>query len=57
MSSDNISVRLDQIQAQLAKLQESYGDIARTYYNIFYNPEPMDITLSEIVTVVKFVQP
>ena len=46
MSSDNISVRLDQIQAQLAKLQESYGDIARTYYNIFYNPEPMDITLS-----------
>lgn len=46
MSNDNISARLDQIQAQLAKLQESYGDIARTYYNIFYNPEPMDITLS-----------
>ena len=45
MADDTIK-RLEQIQSQLASLQESYGDIARTYYNIFYNPTPMDVTLT-----------
>lgn len=46
MSNDSVSDRLDQIQSQLAKLQESYGNIARTYYNIFYNPVGMDVELT-----------
>lgn len=46
MSNDDISQRLEQIQAQLAELQSNYGGIARTYYNIFYNPEPMDVSLT-----------
>ena len=44
--ADDISTRLEQIQAQLASLETAYAEIARTYYNMFYNPEAMDITLT-----------
>lgn len=37
--------QLKQIQAQLAVLETSYANMTRTYYNMFYNNTPMDITL------------
>lgn len=36
---------LKQIQAQLAVLETSYANMTRTYYDMFYNSTPMDITL------------
>lgn len=42
---DDVITRLDQIQEQLSMLQTSYGNLNRTYYNMFYNSTPMDITL------------
>lgn len=36
---------IEQIQIQLAALETSYANIVRTYYNMFYNSTPMDITL------------
>ena len=36
---------LKQIQSQLAVLETSYADLIRTYYNMFYNPTPMDISI------------
>lgn len=44
--SDMTAERLSLIQAQLARLEASYGSFARTYYNMFYNTSPMDITIS-----------
>jgi hypothetical protein len=43
--SNNTAVIIREIQSQLAMLQKSYGSIANTYYNLFYNPIPMDVTL------------
>lgn len=37
--------QLKQIQAQLAVLETSYANMTRTYYDMFYNSTPMDITL------------
>lgn len=37
--------QLKQIQAQLAVLETSYANMTRTYYDMFYNNTPMDITL------------
>ena len=37
--------QLKQIQSQLAALETSYANMTRTYYNMFYNNTPMDITL------------
>jgi hypothetical protein len=37
--------QLKQIQAQLAVLETSYANMTRTYYDMFYNKTPMDITL------------
>lgn len=37
--------QLKQIQLQLAALETSYANMTRTYYNMFYNNTPMDITL------------
>ena len=37
--------QLKQIQTQLAVLETSYANMTRTYYNMFYNNTPMDITL------------
>lgn len=42
---NNTSVIIREIQSQLAMLQKCYGSIANTYYNMFYNPVPMDISL------------
>lgn len=42
---EDFSQRLEQIQAQLDKVVEGYTNLARTYYNMFYNNTPMDITL------------
>jgi len=37
--------QLKQIQSQLAVLETSYANMTRTYYDMFYNSTPMDITL------------
>ena len=37
--------QLKQIQEQLAVLETSYANMTRTYYDMFYNNNPMDITL------------
>lgn len=37
--------QLKQIQVQLAVLETSYANMTRTYYDMFYNSTPMDITL------------
>lgn len=37
--------QLKQIQTQLAVLETSYANMTRTYYDMFYNNTPMDITL------------
>lgn len=44
--SDLTAEKLSLIQTQLAHLETSYGNFARTYYNMFYNTSPMDITLN-----------
>lgn len=36
---------LEQIEVVLAKLQSNYSEFARTFYTLFYDPEPQDITL------------
>ena len=36
---------LEQIETVLAKLQNNYSELARTWYNIFYNTTPMDVTI------------
>lgn len=36
---------LKQIQAQLAVLESSYANLVRTYYDMFYNATPMDVTI------------
>lgn len=36
---------IDQISTVLGKLQSNYTELANKYFDIFYNPEPMDVTL------------
>ena len=38
-------VDLEQIEIILAKLQSNYSELARNWFNIFYNPTPMDVTI------------
>lgn len=45
MADSSVIERLEQIQDQLAMLQTNYGNLLRTYYNMFYNSTEMDITL------------
>lgn len=40
--ADNI---LEQLQSQIAALETGYANILRTYYNMFYNSTPMDVTI------------
>lgn len=43
--ADDVAAKLKQIEAQLAVIETGYASILRTYYNLFYNSEPMDIEL------------
>lgn len=45
MAEITIAEKLEQIQTQLAALETSYANMTRTYYNMFYNATPMDISL------------
>lgn len=45
MSNEVTMEQLEAIQSQLAMLQSDYKNILRTYYNMFYNPIPMNISL------------
>lgn len=36
---------LEQIETVLAKLQNNYSELARTFYTLFYDPNPQDIQL------------
>lgn len=45
MSNEIIVEQLEAIQSQLAMLQSDYKGILRTYYDMFYNPVPMSVTL------------
>ena len=45
MPNENFAYKLEEIQQQLASLETSYANFTRTYYNMFYNSTPMDITL------------
>ena len=45
ISDISVASQLKQIQSQLALLETSYANMTRTYYNMFYNNTPMDITL------------
>ena len=36
---------LQQIETVMAQLQNNYSELARTWFNIFYNTEPMDVDI------------
>lgn len=36
---------LENIELVLARLQNNYSELARTFYTLFYDPNPQDITL------------
>jgi len=43
--ADSISIAtFEQIETILSKLATNYSSLALTFYNVFYNPNPMDVT-------------
>lgn len=44
--ADSVAEKLEQLQVSISNLETAYAEIARTYYNMFYNPEKMDIILN-----------
>lgn len=44
--ADEISQKIDKLQSQLAKLQTDYSSMASAMYDMFFNNEAKDITLS-----------